>query len=146
MQLDNTRIAIRERNLLETLDLSFRLLREFWKPWLICSLLAIIPLALINALLLGWIPGEMDFSEEFPARYFWLMAVFIYIEAPLASVFVVAYLGPAVFMNCVHVRVRSLFGFWKRFYKYPAANVIHVYPDMAASLVFIIPLGCQSPK
>lgn len=99
MQLDNTRIAIRERNLLETLDLSFRLLREFWKPWLICSLLAIIPLAALNTLLLGWIPWEMDFAEEFPYRYFWLMAVFVYIEAPLASVFVVAYLGPAVFME-----------------------------------------------
>jgi hypothetical protein len=97
MQLDNTRIAIRERNLLETLDLSFRLLREFWKPWLICSLLAIVPLALLNAMLLGWVAG--DFTEEVPYRYYWLMAVFIYIEAPLASVFVVAYLGPAVFME-----------------------------------------------
>lgn len=99
MQLDNTRISIRERNLLETLDLSFRLLREFWKPWLICSLLAILPLAALNALLLGWIPWNMDFAEEIPWRYYWLMAVFIYIEAPLASVFVVAYLGPAVFME-----------------------------------------------
>lgn len=104
MQLDNTRIAIRERNLLETLDLSFRLLREFWKPWLICSLLAIVPLAALNALLLGWIPSELDFSEEPPIRYFWLMAVFIYIEAPLASVFVVAYLGPAVFMENPRVK------------------------------------------
>ena len=68
MQLDNTRIAIRERNLLETLALSFRLLREFWKPWLICSLLAIVPLALLNTRLLGWIPGEIDFAEEPPIR------------------------------------------------------------------------------
>jgi hypothetical protein len=99
MQLDNTCIAIRERNLLETLDLSFRLLREFWKPWLICSLLAIIPLALINALLVSWMASDIDFSEEPPFRYFWLTAVFIYTEAPLASVFVIAYLGPAVFME-----------------------------------------------
>lgn len=33
-------------------------------------------------------------------------------------------------MSCVHVRVRSLLGFWKRFYKYPAPSLIHVYPDM----------------
>ncbi|QDU29201.1 hypothetical protein ETAA8_43080 [Anatilimnocola aggregata] len=99
MQLDNTRISIRERNLLETVDLSFRVLREFWKPWLICSLLAIVPLAILNALLLGWMAADMDFVEEWPARYFWTMAVFIYFEAPLASIFVVGYMGPAVFME-----------------------------------------------
>ncbi len=106
MQLDNTRIAIRERNLLETLDLSFRLLCEFWKPWLVCSLLAIIPLAIINALLLNWMAADLDFADfdEWPIRYFWTMAVFIYFEAPLASVFVVAYLGPAVFMENPRIR------------------------------------------
>jgi hypothetical protein len=101
MQLDNTRIAIRERNLLETLDLSFRVLREFWKPWLICSLLAILPLAALNAVLVNWMAYDLDFSEpsDFPFRYFWTMLVFIYFEAPLASIFVIAYLGPAVFME-----------------------------------------------
>ena len=101
MQLDNTRIAIRERNLLETLDLSFRLLREFWKPWLVCSLLAVVPLAILNAVLLNWMAADLDFADpdEWPIRYFWTMAVFVYFEAPLASVFVVAYLGPAVFME-----------------------------------------------
>ena len=33
-------------------------------------------------------------------------------------------------MNVVHVRVRSLFGFWKRFYQYSSPSLIHVYPDM----------------
>lgn len=41
-------------------------------------------------------------------------------------------------MSCVHLRVRSFFGFWKRFYKYPAANVIHVYPDMKQLAEFAI--------
>ena len=41
-------------------------------------------------------------------------------------------------MSCVHVRVRSLFGFWKRFYKYPAASMIHVYPDMKQLSEFAI--------
>ncbi|WP_254510395.1 hypothetical protein [Anatilimnocola floriformis] len=118
MQLDNTRIAIRERNLLETLDLSFRLLREFWKPWLICSLLAIVPLAAINALLLNWMADGLDFTEpnEWPVRYAWTMAVFIYFEAPLASVFVVAYLGPAVFME--NPRIKQVV--WDALKQYPA--------------------------
>lgn len=33
-------------------------------------------------------------------------------------------------LHCVHVRVRSFFGLWKRFYKYDAPHSIHVYPDM----------------
>ncbi|WP_425614547.1 hypothetical protein NA78x_004418 [Anatilimnocola sp. NA78] len=99
MQLDNTRISIRERNLLETVDLSFRVLREFWKPWLICSLLAIVPLAILNGIFLGWMAYDLDYVEEWPMRYFWTMAVFIYMEAPLASIFVVGYMGPAVFME-----------------------------------------------
>jgi len=109
MQLDNTRITIRERSLLETLDLSFRVLREFWKPWLICSLLTIVPLAIINALLVNWLAIDVDYHEfeftfppdfrVFPFRYFWTMGVFVYAEAQLASIFVVGYLGPAVFME-----------------------------------------------
>lgn len=116
MQLDNTRIAIRERNLLETLDLSFRLLREFWKPWLICSLLAIIPLALFNSILLGWMTADMDFTEEWPYRYFWMMAAFIYFEAPLASVFVVAFMGPAVFMENPRIKLVV----WEALKQFPA--------------------------
>jgi uncharacterized protein (DUF58 family) len=41
-------------------------------------------------------------------------------------------------MQCVHVRVRSLLGFWKRFYKYPAQSMIHVYPDMKQLAEFAI--------
>jgi uncharacterized protein (DUF58 family) len=33
-------------------------------------------------------------------------------------------------MHCIHVRVRSLFGLWKRYYRYDAKCAIHVYPDM----------------
>lgn len=118
MQLDNTRIAIRERNLLETLDLSFRLLREFWKPWLVCSLIAIVPLAALNAVLLNWMAFDLDFSEpnEFPIRYAWMMLVFIYVEAPLASMFVVAYLGPAVFME--NPRIKQVV--WDALKQFPA--------------------------
>jgi uncharacterized protein (DUF58 family) len=30
----------------------------------------------------------------------------------------------------VHLRVRSRWGFWQRFFQYPLASVVHVYPDM----------------
>lgn len=99
MQLDHTRIAIRERGLLETVDLALLVTRDFAGPIIACSLLAILPLALINYVLVGWMaPADYD-SDVLGFRYLWNMTVLIYLEAPLAAVFVVAYLGPAVFLE-----------------------------------------------
>lgn len=99
MQLDRTRIAIRERGLLETIDLSLHVIRLFAGPVVACALLAIVPLALLNYALVGWMmPTEID-VDSIGFRYFWNMTVLIFLEAPLASVFIVAYLGPAVFLE-----------------------------------------------
>ena len=118
MQLDNTRIAIRERGLLDTLDLSLHVLREFAQPVFWLTLAAVIPLAALNYWLLGWMvdPQVFDYTEYrlyewsptdwprriyhmLPWRYMFDMALLIFIEAPLASVFVTAFLGEAVFMQ-----------------------------------------------
>ena len=53
MQLDRTRIAIRERGLLETIDLALFVIREFAGPILACGLLAIVPLAPMAAMVRG---------------------------------------------------------------------------------------------
>jgi len=99
MQLDQTRIAIRERGLLDTIDLALFVIRDFAAPLLACALLGILPLALINYVLVGWMtPTEYD-SEVLGFRYLWNMTVLIFIEAPLAEAFIVAYLGPAVFLE-----------------------------------------------
>jgi len=99
MQLDRTRIAIRERGLLETIDLALFVIREFAGPILACGLLAIVPLALINYALVGWMaPTELD-GEVLGFRYMWNMTLLVFLEAPLAAVFIVAYLGPAVFLE-----------------------------------------------
>jgi hypothetical protein len=104
MQLDNTRIAIRERDILDTLDLALHVTRQFAAPWALCSLLAIVPLALVNYALIGWmLPEELD-DQMIPWRFCWNMILLIYLEAPLASTFVVAYLGPAVFMEKKTIR------------------------------------------
>jgi hypothetical protein len=104
MQLDNTRIAVRERSLPEVFDLALHVTREFAGPWLLCSLLAIVPLAAINYFLVGWMT-DLDYDTDFPGlRYLWSMTLLVLIEAPLASVFVTAFLGPAVFMEQRTVR------------------------------------------
>jgi hypothetical protein len=97
MQLDSTRIAIRERTLAETFDLALQVLREFFGPIVLLLLLAIVPLAVLNYLLVGWmVPTEFE-DELVGWRFGWNMLALVYLEAPLASVFVLAYLGPAVF-------------------------------------------------
>lgn len=99
MQLDNTRIAIRERSLAETFDLALQVLREFFGPILLLSLAIILPLALLNYLLVGWMVPS-DFEDELVGwRFVWNMLALVYLEAQLASVLVVAYLGPAVFLE-----------------------------------------------
>lgn len=104
MQLDRTRIAIRERGLLDTLDLALHVLRDFAGQVAVGSLLAIVPLALLNYALIGWmVPAEIETLGDF-GRYVWSMTALIYLEAPLASIFVVAYLGPAVFLEKRTVR------------------------------------------
>lgn len=99
MQLDRTRIAIRERGLLETIDLALLVIREFAGPLIICALLAIVPLAIINELLVGWMVTLDDEGAVSWFRYLFAMTVLIELESQLAAVFIVAYLGPAVFME-----------------------------------------------
>jgi hypothetical protein len=99
MQLDRTQIAIRERSLLETLDLALQVTRRFAEPLVPCALFGILPMALINYALIGWmVPSEFD-ETTVGVRYLWNTTALIYLEAPLASAFIVAFLGPAVFLE-----------------------------------------------
>ena len=104
MQLDRTRLAIRERGLLETIDLSLLVIREFAGPLIACAALGVLPLMIINELLIGWMVTVDDDGTVSWFRYAWAMTVLIFLEAQLAAVFVVAYLGPAVFMEQRTVR------------------------------------------
>lgn len=106
MQLDRTRILIRERGLLETLDLALQILRQHAGPLLATFALGCVPLILINHALLGWLM-EADFREgwyledesSIVARFAWDMTALVVIEAPLASIFTTAYLGKIVFLD-----------------------------------------------
>jgi hypothetical protein len=108
MQLDNTRIAIRERDLLDVLDLSLQLVRAYSLPWFIASLVGALPLAILNWLLLRSV-------LERPADRTWWMYVGIMIvlvvwELPVASAAVTRYFGHALFVDRPPVRqiVRDL--------------------------------------
>ena len=106
MQLDKTRIAIRERSLLDTFDLALHVLRAYFRPLLVMFLLAVIPLMVLNDLLIGWMLDveyreAFFYTEEAGAiwRYWWDMSLLVAIEAPLASIFMTSYLGQVVFVD-----------------------------------------------
>lgn len=107
MQLDNTRITVRERSQGEILDLALHVMREYFQPWLATTLLAVVPLALINYALIGWMADSqyVGYSDgEVPMRFLWNMTLLVYLEAPLTGLFSVAYLGPAVFLERPTIR------------------------------------------
>ena len=116
MQLDNTRIAVRERGMIDTYDLTLHVLRAFAPRLVPALLLGILPLALLNEILLWgvWEPREaIDWMNPAEAslavvmaplmqslqltRYSWLYLVLVYFEAPVATIFAESYLGAAVF-------------------------------------------------
>ena len=98
MRLDRTRIAIRERPLLDILDLSLRVLAVYPGPVLLGTVIAALPLSLLNEYLIGWMAGEGDDPSAL-TRYIWTMTLLVFFEAPLASSAVTLYLGQALFMD-----------------------------------------------
>jgi hypothetical protein len=111
VQLDNTHISVKERNLVDICDLSLHVLRQFWRPIVLTSLVGAIPLMVINHLLIGWMMSidnnnAFFYLDEAGAitRYVWDMSLLIAIEAPLASIFATAYLGQAVFVDNPNIR------------------------------------------
>lgn len=96
MRMDNTRIAVRERGILEILDMSLHLTRYYARPLAITLALGVAPLMLLNQFLIGWM-ADVDWEVEFPFRYVWNMICLVAIEAPLVSVFATTYLGLSVF-------------------------------------------------
>jgi hypothetical protein len=99
VQLDRTRIVVRQRGVLDTLDLALHVLRVYLAPLMIAMALGALPLMLINHLLIAWMLPDADNLLDIPARYLWHMTILIFLQAPLASVFATTYLGQAVFQD-----------------------------------------------
>lgn len=116
MQLDNTRIAVRERGMIDTYDLTLHVIRAFAPRLIPALLIGIVPLALCNELLLGWMwetqePTHLSETDEFGllgmiGQFFMSLDVsrfgmtyisLIVLQAPIATIFAESYLGSAVF-------------------------------------------------
>lgn len=99
MQLDKTRIAIRERSLLELLDLALRVLREHAGPLAMAFLAGTLPIALANHwLLASGLPTDSIDSDDL-VGYIMASAWLICWEAPLATAPLTLYLGQVLFVE-----------------------------------------------
>lgn len=96
MQLDKTRIVIRERGYLDVLDLTLHMLREFAGPLAVAFAAGVVPFMALNAWLLVDYAG-VEFELGSPAGFIFLMLVVVFFEAPLALAPITLYLGHAVF-------------------------------------------------
>jgi len=110
MQLDRTHIAIRERGLLEILDLALQVVRRHAGPLLLALLIGALPMALLNAWLLGdW--ADAEFTDDRSSYYLWVMLLLVVWQIPLATAPMTIYLGQAMFDDKVNI-VQLARGFW----------------------------------
>ncbi len=98
MQLDNTRIRIRERDLPDLLDLSLQVVRAYAVPWLATGLAGALPLALFNYWLLSKNFAAYDILAE-PSEYIWWLTVLTVWEMPLAAMLTTLLLGQVMFLE-----------------------------------------------
>ena len=96
MQYDKTRIAIRERDLPDLLDLALHVIRAHWLALLTASIVGIAPFAVLNF----WLLKDLPLVEvEDYNWYVFRMILLVLFEAPLAAVPVTLLLGQAMFVE-----------------------------------------------
>ena len=96
MQYDKTRIAIRERDFLDLLDLALHVVRSHPLALAAAVLIGAAPFALLNY----WLLSDLPLVEE--QDYWWYafrMVLLVVFEAPLAAVPVTLLLGQAMFFD-----------------------------------------------
>jgi len=98
LQLDKTRIAVREREYVDVLDLALRVIRVHAGPLVLAFAAGVAPMLLLNGWLLAGY-AEFDFEWTFPVVYPLYMVLLIFLEAPLATAPATLYLGKATFTD-----------------------------------------------
>jgi hypothetical protein len=99
MQLDKTRVAIRERSFIDILDLALAVLREHAGPLCLAWLAGAVPAALFNYWLLSdwFVSNAFDYGDL--PTYVMYMSLLICWELPLATSPITLYLGQALFVE-----------------------------------------------
>ncbi len=103
LQLDQNRIAIRQRDYVDILDLALKVIRTHAGPLGLALAAGVLPMALLNAWLLADY-REPDFDLGFPATYMWYMMLLVIWQSPLAMAPTTLYLGKALFVGRPELR------------------------------------------
>ena len=96
MRFDRTYIAIRKRNLLEILDLSLHVMRDYWQPLLVLWLVGCLPFAIFNGIILFEFGADSYDLNSF-CLYVLLMTVLVNSQSQVATVFMTVYIGKLMF-------------------------------------------------
>lgn len=99
MQLDQTRIVIRERGYLDLLDLGLRVARGHAGPLLLAVALGALPMIGLNYWLLADSVADAVEFELPPMLFYFLFPFLVVVEMPLVTTFVTLYLGQALFVE-----------------------------------------------
>jgi hypothetical protein len=97
-ELENTRIAVRERNLREVLDLSLHVFARNFGPVMLAIVAGALPFALANAWLLRKLLDDSEFTASEWEYAMWL-GLLVFLQLPLASSVATVYLGQAMFVE-----------------------------------------------
>lgn len=99
MQLDKTRIAIRERNFPDILDLALHVIRRHALPLAATFAAGVLPLAMFNHWCLNDYLNGFD-PDDLPSEdYFYTLLVLLIWELPLAAAPTTLFLGQALFAD-----------------------------------------------
>jgi len=97
MQLDKTNMVIRERGLMELLDLALHLIRAHAKHLLVTFLCGVAPFVLLNWWLLQF-PDYYEDEDWYTLYTFWSI-VLVLLQMPIAGALTTLYLGQVLFVE-----------------------------------------------
>ncbi len=98
MQIEHSRIAIRERTWSDNLDLALQVIRTNPKALLVASLVGVLPMIVVNYAIIDAYYGDR-LSEGADVDAMTLGTLLVMIEAPLGTAPVTLYLGQALFVE-----------------------------------------------
>jgi hypothetical protein len=97
VQIDRTRIAIRERSWSDNLDLAFQVIRTHFSGLMKAALAGVLPMVVLNYLIIRVLVSPLDEDTTFMSTP--LAMLLVLLEVPLATAPVTLYLGQALFVE-----------------------------------------------